>query len=100
MADGVLEQVLEDALDHADVGPHRRHCAGKAMFEAQATLIGCELELLQDVLHQFGQGKSFRLRADVVGLELGEFEQVTHQLTQSVAVFGGDIEVAARLVGR
>ena len=92
--DGVVEQVGEHALDHAEVGGH----GGQARFDVrhQSLVPGFrgQLEFLENVLHQIGQGEVFLFRLDHAVFQPRQFKHFLREPPDLAALAERDFQIA------
>jgi hypothetical protein len=93
VAERVLEQVLEDALDHPDVGLDEGQVRGGAGLEPYAPLCGPQLELLHHVLDQLGHGEGLGVGTRLPGVHLRQLEELVDQPAQPLAVPDRGLEI-------
>ncbi|MNX40421.1 hypothetical protein D3C86_708050 [compost metagenome] len=99
MADGVVQQVRQHALDQAQVGPHQGQGLGNVGRQFLLTGFGGQLELLHHVLHQFRQGKRFRFQPHQARLQTRQFEEFLRQASHLAALRQRDVQIPAALAG-
>ena len=101
VGEGVVEQVVEGALEQPDVGGDERvgapGMAGQCL-QRHAVALGVEVELLHHVLGELGERHRLDLEPRLLDVEAGELEELRHQLAEVLGMAGGDVEVEAALL--
>ena len=83
VAQRVVDEVLQHALDHCDVGMHLcLRVAARRKSESNIALLCGEPVVLHHVLQKLGQAEHLLLRLDPTGVELGKLEQIGDALAQ------------------
>ena len=75
MADGIVDQVGEDTLDHREVRVHVGQAGRICGLERDRACLARQLEFLQHVLDQVGERELLPLRRDDPVLETGQLEE-------------------------
>ena len=75
MANRVVEQIGQHALDHPQIGADRRQPRRNVGPQLDTPCFGRQLEFLEHVLHQIDQRKILQRRLHIAVLEARQFEQ-------------------------
>ena len=97
VAQRVVHQLVDQALDQRDVGAHLRQRSRARTGQAQLAAFGFGRVLLQQVLHQLGRRQRLGVGAHVLGFQPCQVEQVHHQARQALALARRGLQVVARL---
>jgi hypothetical protein len=94
----VVDQVVEDALDQAEVGIDERQSFVRDSREIDALLPGRERELLDHVARQLGQGERLAREGSGLVVEASELAQLVDQAAQVLALAERHRDVALPLL--
>ena len=95
---GILEEIVQYALDESNIGPDKRQVVGQLRLELLLFLLGQELKFLHHILDKFRQRERLGVHLGLMGVEFRQLKQLGNQFPESCAVSHGDIKIVPPLL--